>query len=1180
MRFPLLPLAALVLGAAPLFLCAQSRPAAAPAPAPVVNWELPEAYLKDNGLRGEVVLNAFWKVRSSDGSGAETVEPVPSSASAKTPRDFTREFSVPAAWRSRRVVLEVGNFGSDGEVLLDGEKLGSLTKGDRWVELPLPDAARSASRLTLTLRATGVVDDVILRSYPAGPGSVDDSYLTTSVRRKEVKIALSGRAPAGAAVRPLVAIFPDPAQTAGQPLFTLAPEAPVVADAKGKWSATLVRPWTDARLWSHWDPKLYAYRVELQTADGRAVDRQLPRTFGFREVWTEGPVVMLNGFPLHFTADTWTGLGHRNGNSNTAQLEASIDLLKAAGIHAGHRLESPNTFAAADRKGIITVAYIFGLDFPGRTGPIVTPDMAGDAGGDHDAADNADAARYAWSQERMRKTVRKYREHPSVFAWMIRGPWHRGTLDSTQQGNIEDPWEFWPTNKDERGRRAYEIASKSLEFARTLDQQRPFNLQNQPGSEIELATRYLCIDLDRHERAAFFRAWSRRGDGRVLWPSEYDLAPFHGHQFLRKSPHQLPQGQAFPAIHVENAAREFGDSVYLDEPEERIRLWNRWRDEGHRSSPVYQRFLTDNFTDVLLGWRTAGLSGFAHWVLREGFDFSKTKKTIEDRVGVPRLAADARRPGYAATVGPADQPTGFPIPGVDDALEGGRQYLRNLAPLLAYIGGPGGNVWERRHLYTVGDTIEKSVVVLNDRFTPAKLRGKWELVDASGRAVAGAALDFEVPAASRNLEAVKLRLSAPAVRERADFTMRLKLEADAPGTLDHEFALTVFPAALPPAGSPNFRGTTWYLEADGRFAQDAAYQAYSRGAQKLAPGSARRPASGDVVIVPRGFLQEPAGLAALKAIDFDKLVESGVRVLVFEQSAENILGLQTENVRPRRVFSAAPGHPALEGLSASDLTFWNGSPDLDPETTSHPRGYKFFPARLWKVTNEHAVATRTLLRPQTGAARALLVSGFDLRETPLLEVARGQGRMIFCQLDVSNRYGSDPVATRIVHNLVRYLQEAPAADPARSAIARVPAGSPEITVRSETFRVGRPEGAMSWGITRAELFYRDSIYVDNWITKTRPEGKVPVFAKGEADKMPVVYRYNSAAKRVELAYDEGDFPSGWAKTKVAFLRTALLINQGGSSLEGPSLARHGDAKTLYPREWLEGFVNPYTAACW
>lgn len=57
--------------------------------------------------------------------------------------------------------------------------------------------------------------------------------------------------------------------------------------------------WADAVPWELEKP--YLYRVECRVMkDSRVVDRSLPVTFGFREIWTEGRQLMLNGHPMRW----------------------------------------------------------------------------------------------------------------------------------------------------------------------------------------------------------------------------------------------------------------------------------------------------------------------------------------------------------------------------------------------------------------------------------------------------------------------------------------------------------------------------------------------------------------------------------------------------------------------------------------------------------------------------------------------------------------------------------------------------------------------------------------------------------------------------------------------------------------------------------------------------------------
>jgi hypothetical protein len=134
-------------------------------------------------------------------------------------------------------------------------------------------------------------------------------------------------------------------------------------------------------------------------------------------------------------------------------------------------------------------------------------------------------------------------------------------------------------------------------------------------------------------------------------------------------------------------------------------------------------------------------------------------------------------------------------------------------------------------------------------------------------------------------------------------------------------------------------------------------------------------------------------------------------------------------------------------------------------------------------------------------------------------------------------------------------------------------------MRPQTFRASKPSGPDGWGITNAELFFRESIYEKNWITLQLPGGKVPVLANTAAQSFPEVIR-KDAAGRYGLTLDESQFETGWQKQKITFLRSTLIVNQGGSLSSGPQWKLQGSKDALYPNKWLEGFVNPYTATCW
>ena len=361
----------------------------------------------------------------------------------------------------------------------------------------------------------------------------------------------------------------------------------------------------------------------------------------------------------------------------------------------------------------------------------------------------------------------------------------------------------------------------------------------------------------------------------------------------------------------------------------------------------------------------------------------------------------------------------------------------------------------------------------------------------------------------------------------------------------------------------------------------AAYALYST----RTPVTEGTPKPGDVLVIPRHTLRtfrddRQLNLRLLKRMNFDKLVEAGLRVIIFEQDVPNILGCVTEDLRPRRVFMTAREHPVFDGLEPGDLTYWTGDSDLQAGMGRLGMTDREFPDRLWHVSNTNAVATRAIIRPQVGSVRALAVSGFDLANSPLLEITRGKGRILICSMDVTNRYGVDPAATRLVDNIFRYMDTAADPDPAKATVDYAAVDNKTVVGVKNLLRAAKPAGRDGWGITQGELFFRESIYKDNWITKKLPDAQVPVFSGAKEGDLPDVIRFNGQKGRFETTLDESLFATGWSRRKVAWLRSALIVNQGGSLPEGPALAHHGDLTALYPHVWVENFVHPYTADIW
>jgi hypothetical protein len=76
---------------------------------------------------------------------------------------------------------------------------------------------------------------------------------------------------------------------------------------------------------------------------------------------------------------------------------------------------------------------------------------------------------------------------------------------------------------------------------------------------------------------------------------------------------------------------------------------------------------------------------------------------------------------------------------------------------------------------------------------------------------------------------------------------------------------------------------------------------------------------------------------------------------------------------------------------------------------------------LWRCGNRGNVASVLIEKPARGDFLPILDGGYSLQYSPLLELRDGRGLILFCQLDVTGRSASDPVAETLVHNLLEHV---------------------------------------------------------------------------------------------------------------------------------------------------------------
>jgi len=187
--------------------------------------------------------------------------------------------------------------------------------------------------VNLALREDAFVEDVTVTTS-VRQGRIDAKYAVRNLSDKPRTVTLSGE------VR-------DGAQTAldlGKTALTVPPRA--------AGEATLSKPWPDAKLWSPDSPHLYTLESRL-SEEGRELDARKTR-FGFREFWTDGIYLVLNGARIKFLATA----GHPPGDGrllSNEQIRAKYEAIRSANcmamrLHAN--IWPENWYDVADEIGL------------------------------------------------------------------------------------------------------------------------------------------------------------------------------------------------------------------------------------------------------------------------------------------------------------------------------------------------------------------------------------------------------------------------------------------------------------------------------------------------------------------------------------------------------------------------------------------------------------------------------------------------------------------------------------------------------------------------------------------------------------------------------------------------------------------------------------------------------------
>ena len=383
------------------------------APKAVENIPLPEHPRPDFERSQWANLNGYWNFGFDQNNLDQRIlVPFPWGSPLSEVEDkgdiawYSRDITIPRAWKGKRVFLVVGASDWKTEVWLNGECLGYHEGGYTPFEFELKDVNPGATYPLLVkaddtyseshlygkqgyANARGIWQTVYLEAR--GYNFIKSLHFTPDIDASTVKVDVALDYPVEDAETFRLAF-----RTGNQPDF----EASV---KEGTQEMSFVVPVRDQHLWDIEDPFLYEVTASLM-ADGEVVD-QVNSYFGQRKVGvaklpgTDYNYVALNNKPLYLqlTLDqSYHPEGYYTFPSDEF-MRKEIEMSKKLGLNGNRihiKVEVPRKLYWADKLGLLIMAD--------------TPNFWGAP---------TEEAKADW-EHCMRNQVARDYNHPSIFAWV------------------------------------------------------------------------------------------------------------------------------------------------------------------------------------------------------------------------------------------------------------------------------------------------------------------------------------------------------------------------------------------------------------------------------------------------------------------------------------------------------------------------------------------------------------------------------------------------------------------------------------------------------------------------------------------------------------------------------------------------------------------------------------------
>lgn len=1029
---------------------------------PWVNWDLQRAYRSGSALRATISLNNYWQfspVAASDSqklirsgrplpsagkipqgktlyapvpgtwdtqSGTPVLDVVKKRAKAQNGVSlsnfaqgwYRRALNIPESWKEKQILLQLDAVSDEARVFVNGIPSGDPVIGSGTVDITPYLKPGVSNDLAIFVQYNGFPFDKShgkyeeFRKHPAcgdwwfgwhnGPGLADDVSLLVIPKEEQlddlriVSSVQNGTLQADAS-------FVNRTGKSGEYVFRATvyhkdrevlhlPPLRKTVKAGQKVRIPLISQWEKPILWSPEKPELLRL-VFTVSRNGKVLDR-LEDRFGFRELTIRGADFYLNGIPrrLKFFSNQvpYTKMPEES-------IRTYLKLWKEMNFN-GIIYESPDrrVVRIADEVGLLVAmrgvlpklvrngVYLPGVSNSGYPAEIYLSGKLRNARLEHERS--------------IRGIVSKFRNNPSIVIWAINPLlcYNPEWINPGLLGSESAPNDLTTATLIE------ENMLRRLDPGRLVMQSMGANT-----GAIITANPYPTFDNQPDEWADWPLRWAEHRNKPLVL--EEVALPFWNN-FANWTDSLSGDKTSFydlRQLYYEQAARYFGDSVYaLSSPKSDDRKWNlstgetEKRDgaEVARLDPAAVKTKCMYMTRCLRAWRMYGVSGI--WPFEDAdeyFSFFRQR--------IPADPVDVTRPGIKPEWGSSS-----PRPGISPVFHAMQELQK---PFLAYIGGEQAHFTEQSRNFRVGESVEKQMLFSNDAPAALNIRAKWELVNsATGKICMQGVWNGSLPPGSIRKVPFRFRMDTPGEYE-------LRFQAEGGNSVSRDtFRLTAFPAPE----RRFFTKTVRLYDTAGKT---------ERLLKKLGvPFTRDLSAKTDTVVVGALSMDETF-LREARKNGLKQQIRSGTSLLVFAQKNDSPMKPYLEERRTRNVFVKDFAHPLLQGLPAQAFAQWRGEPD---KTEPYPRtGTSAANGRFMHWGSRGTVATFVQDKPDSGRFRVLLDCAADLSRSALQENFVGDGRILFCMLDLEERQGIEPMADELAARLFHYLEN-PEKLPRRNAV--------------------------------------------------------------------------------------------------------------------------------------------------